>query len=281
MTTLQHCPLLVCGATLAGIGAALAAGGEVLIVERSSTVGHEFIEAFNPGLTTADYVLSAFGERFRSELAERNLIGDNGIVHLPGLAPVLCRHLDLAQHIGVLFMTEIVEVKALASGYEVVLYNVSGFRTVIADRILDTTTCRLSDTANPHSSERLTLNAYLHGPANVPVSQPDDRSAIIAQGRFEEEHILKWRVPADCDWPKARQGLHDYWRLRPQQLSAWTIAAVAGVIESRVPPGPHPLSARWTWLPSAGFDSPLQALDQGYRLVREKGGGECEIVEAI
>ncbi|TMV45830.1 FAD-binding protein [Paenibacillus mesophilus] len=47
-----ECSLLVCGATLAGLGAAIAAMEEkrdVIVVERTASVGREFIEAFNPG----------------------------------------------------------------------------------------------------------------------------------------------------------------------------------------------------------------------------------------
>lgn len=158
----DHYNTLICGATICGTGAALASPDTVLVVERSAAVGQEFIESFNPGRYEVPLPLSGYGQSFVMELRQRNLIESAfEPVHLPGLHPVLCRRL-LDAGIQVLLLTEILQIRKRSAGFEIDLFNASGIRTVTADRILDTTTDRISRIPDRVQPVRRSLNAYIH-----------------------------------------------------------------------------------------------------------------------
>lgn len=263
--TLQaHYKTLICGATCSGIGAALAAPESTLVVERSAAVGQEYIESFNPGRNDGPIPLSSFGRSFVLELRQRNLTGAAlEPVHLPGLHPVLCRRL-LDARVQVLLLTEIIEIRQLPAGFEVDLFNASGLRTVTADRIIDTTTCRVSRPAEIRPAGR-SLNAYIHtGIADQGLPAASDPGVEFVQGRFSAEHIVKWTLAADDDWPAARNGLLSYWHTRPTVLLPWTIAAIASVFDCEVQRGLQLVTDSWFWLPSKGYGHPVEAIDQGY-----------------
>ncbi|MGO4374395.1 hypothetical protein AB4Z21_27315, partial [Paenibacillus sp. MCAF20] len=204
----DHYKTLICGATFSGIGAALAKPETTLVVERSAAVGQEFIESFNPGRNAGPLSFSEFGHSFVEELRQRNLIGATlEPAHLPGLHPVLCRRL-LDARVQVLLLTEIVQIRKLSAGFEVDVYNASGIRTLTVDRILDTTTSRLSRLADRFRPARRRVNAYIHADiAEQVLPAVDDPRVELVQGRFDAEHIVKWTLEADDDWPAARNGL--------------------------------------------------------------------------
>ncbi|MGO4542525.1 hypothetical protein [Paenibacillus sp. 2TAB19] len=261
----DHYKTLICGATFSGIGAALAKPETTLVVERSAAVGQEFIESFNPGRNAGPLSFSEFGHSFVEELRQRNLIGATlEPAHLPGLHPVLCRRL-LDARVQVLLLTEIVQIRKLSAGFEVDVYNASGIRTLTVDRILDTTTSRLSRLADRFRPARRRVNAYIHADiAEQVLPAVDDPRVELVQGRFDAEHIVKWTLEADDDWPAARNGLLNYWQNRPSELLPWTIAAIASVFECETPRGLQILMDDWFWLPSEGYGHPVEAIDQGY-----------------
>ncbi|AJY75606.1 hypothetical protein [Paenibacillus beijingensis] len=136
----SHYSTVIFGATFSGIGAALAAPGDTLVLERSGSVGQEFIESFNPGRYGAPLSLSAFGQAFVEELLMRNVIATpEEPVHLPALHPILCRKV-LDANAQVIFLAETLLVQPLENRFEVVFFSASGMRTITAGRILDTTT---------------------------------------------------------------------------------------------------------------------------------------------
>ncbi|TMV48745.1 hypothetical protein FE783_17010 [Paenibacillus mesophilus] len=259
--------LLICGATLAGLGAAAAASEakrDVIVVERTSLVGREFIEAFNPGSGWGKPATD-FGRNVRNDWVERNLMEENGPVHLPGLHPVLCLHIK-RYGLKVRFLTEIVGIAERDGRYEVLLQDASGCRPMLVGEILDTSTERLTVPGQLVVPGSKRLNAYLHHPdlRNAAIPAPFDESMTVCRGRFPSEVILKVNVAPGADWLEARQRLHRFWQARPAEWASWTIAAVAGTFDSTVPGGLQRLGERWSWLPSEAFANPLSAIDQGY-----------------
>lgn len=265
--------LLICGATLAGLGAAAAAqeaGRDVVVVERTSLVGREFIEAFNPGDGWSEPTTD-FARHVRSEWIGRNLMEAGGPVHLPGLHPVLCQFIK-QRGIKVRFLTEIVGVTERDGLYEVLLHDASGCRPALVGQILDTSTERLTVPGRLAVPQRKRLNAYLHhpDPRNAVVPPPLDDSMSVCRGRFPSEIILKLDVASGDDWLQARERLHQYWLARPAEWASWTIAAVAGAFEVSVPNEPQQLGERWTWFPSAACSNPLSAIERGYDSYTER-----------
>lgn len=271
--------LLICGATFAGLGAAVAAheaNRSVIVVERTAMVGREFIDAFNPGRLWGK-PKTTLGNKFRDELLARNLMVEDGngdgSVHLPALHPVLC-HLIKQRGLKVKFLTEIIEVAEHNGNYLVTLLDASGIHQVIADEIWDTSTQRLTQPGHLFVPTHKRLNAYLHhhGTQETTLPAPIDHSMSIARGRFHYEVILRVCVPPKYDWLQAKQWLHPYWEARSEEWKSWTIAAVAGAFESIVRRGPQLLAKRWIWLPSEGFDHPLEAMDSGYEQLMKTEG---------
>ena len=269
--------LLVCGATLSGLGAAAAAreaGRKVIVVERMALTGNEFIEAFNPGSERTE-PKTEFGIRFRDELAKRGLIGDNGLIHLPALHPVLCLLID-SQSLKVRFLTEIVDVAKQGDTHEVLLHDSSGFQRINAKEILDTTSLRLSTPGRLFQPKRKWINSYLHSPSVgvEPAPAPFDESISVCGGRFPSEVILKLEIPPGGSWQEARRRLYQLWKNRPEEWKSWTIAATASAFENEIPFASEAISDTWFWLPSESYPNPLAAIDEGYAFAQNMGGAE-------
>ncbi|WNR46066.1 hypothetical protein [Paenibacillus roseipurpureus] len=268
----RHYPLLICGTSFAGIGAGVAIGKDAFLVERSSSVGHEFIGAIHPGVARDKLPNSTFARELQEEMLDRNLLGEDGTIHLPGVHPVLCKHIhDQALHVQ--FMTEILAVERLPQGgFEVEIFHSGGLETIHVNEILDTTSTRLSTPQNLYTStDKKSLNAYLHHAENdAHTPEPFHEEMSIVHGRFPTEIIVKLTLDAEIEWPEARKMLHDLWASRPKEWSSYTLAAVADQFEMKVPAGPFELEKGWNWLPSIGFENPLEALDQGYMFLINK-----------
>lgn len=269
--------LLVCGATFAGLAAALAAveaGRSVIVIERTALSGSEFIEAFNPGMGGGEPSTS-LGRHVRGDLIGRNLLNPEGIVHLPALHPVLCLYIK-QYGVNVVFLTDIIEITQTDGQYNVLLYNASGFQQINVNGILDTSTERLSLPGQRYVPDKKWLNAYLHHPqlldaAALRAPMPFHDDMAIVSGRFNFEVILQIAMDAKDDRQRARRKLHQIWMNRPEEWASWTIAAVAGTFMSHLPCARVQIMNQWDWFPSAAFRNPLEALDRGFEYMSQEG----------
>lgn len=260
---------LIVGATFAGLGNLLCDPEDALLVESSTAVGWEFIEAFQPG---EDWErtggLDPLTEDLRRELVERNIL-DEARVHLPAIAPVLFRRLDRSGA-DYLFQTDILEVEPCADGYRVTLGTRSGVRRLDVERIVDTTTCFLSDPDREVTLERKGIGANL----NLRRGETCKREPIhtrryaLIPGRFTREAFLTLSLPVETEWAGAREALHRFWLDRPEALSAWDLVAV-GTRLAEKPVHAAPAAARWLHLPSALYPNPLRAFAAGVGVMEE------------
>ena len=148
------------------------------------------------------------------------------------------------------------------------------------------------------------LNAYILSNEKELALPPIEHPRVeLVQGRFASEHILKWRMApddpddshdlnganitdvssssngsnitdgsngivdftiSDNNWLAARKDLVGFWAARPASLQPWTIAATATEFEYDAPVGASQIDERWHWLPSASYDHPLSAMEQGF-----------------
>lgn len=268
--------LLVCGATFAGMGAAIAAmnaGRSVIVVERTVLLGREFIDTFNPGKRVGELTTS-LGQHVEKDCYSRNVLSDDGVVHLAALHPLLCL---LIKQYGVkcVFLTEILAVDRRDGHFHVLLHNASGRKRITVNEILDTSTQRLSQPGQADAPARKWLNSYLHHPLlheapSPPV--PFHESMTIMGGRFASEVILQFAVNPEEEWQAARHKLHQCWKDRPDEWIPWTIAAIADTFMSHVHTGVVPMMNHWNWFPSEAFHHPLEALDKGYEFMSRRGG---------
>lgn len=262
-------PVLVIGATLAGIGLAYADKERTLIVERTAGPGSEYIPCFHPGDPVREAVSEA-GRALREELVRRNLLSDDGRLHLGALAPVLMNRIA-TDGLRVRFLTEIVNVEAEPTGdYLVTLFDASGLWHIRAHHIVDTTSTRLSSPKLRPVAASKTINAMLHHvdtQAALPVA--GDGMAEVLQGRFPGEVILKLRVETADDMPAARNKLHRYWAGRGETFGDWTLGIVADTMEVHTAKGPHAVGERHIGLPSCAYGNALQSFEAGFAFGKE------------
>lgn len=271
-------PLLIYGATAAGIGLLLKHHPHALLVERSAQVGHEFVAAFHPGSHWQQQPHWEPARQLYDEMMVRNLLSLDGRVHLPPVAVVLM-NLVKQEKLNFHLMTRIVAVEPLVQGYEVTLQNADGLQKIIAGRIVDTTSDCESCPAYPPLPIYRKLNAMLfcnQADAKVPVLE--EGAGEIVQGRFPGELIFKLDLEKDDDWVSARRKMHHYWQNRPAALVPWTLAAIADRFEVHVEKGPHCVAPAWRWLPSCAYENIVAAFDGGYGV--EQGGEVLETVAA-
>lgn len=269
-------PVFIYGATLAGLGIATSNPDETFLAEPTALVGSEFIASFNPGDCWENSLISDEANALRNDLLQRNLLSENGRVHLPPIAPVLFQ-LIREKNLNVKMMTKIVDVQPSPKGYEITFYNSSGLQKIEAGAIIDTTATCASSPAQQVPIQYRKVNAMLHCADPQDLPELEDKSVELVQGLFPGEVILKLDVDVNDGWMEARQKLHEYWLHRPKVLSSWILAAVADSFEIGVAKDAHQVADNWTWFPSAAFPNLLQAFDGGQLLIKE---GEANAVIA-
>lgn len=271
----SHVPVLVVGATMAGLGIATAAKDRVLLVERSALVGHEFVAGCRPGEDWSEPPQSAPAHELRAELARRGLLSEEGQVHLPAIAPVLC-HWIRREGLNVQMMTEVIEVAGGPGGYEVTLFDASGWRKLRADHLIDTTPSCVSAPAYRAPELSRSINAILHVQPPVPEKLPEAAGdgVQLARGLFPGELILRLPLAPEDGWPDARGKLHRYWQRHAEAFAPWTLAAAGDALDIRTARREERLDDGRLWFPSSGYANLLQAFDAGCR----KG---AELYEAV
>jgi len=254
---------VVVGATCAGLGYALSHPDGTLLVESSSSVGGEFIEAMDPGVGWgAPAGLGPEAESLRDELVTRNIL-DGDRLHLPAVAAVLFARLKESR-VAYRFWTDILATREQGSGFELTLFDTGGRSTIRASRILDTTTRAVSLVGEPTGLDRKAIGATLSCP-NPPDEFPasgSEAACALHRGRFPGEAFLVLDLPLEADWPAARRRLHGFWLSRPAALRDWHLASVGARLIER-PAWRESPSERWTLLPSARFENLLAAYDAG------------------
>ncbi|MDF2721326.1 MAG: hypothetical protein K0Q59_1001 [Paenibacillus sp.] len=271
---MTHVPLLVIGATFAGIGissAAKRASREALIVEQASLPGQEFIGSYRPGTNWSGAARTQEGNRFLHQLRQRNVLSEHGRLHIPAVMPIVCDYIRQEQ-LSVKLMTTITHISEFSDGYNVTMLDVSGVHTVVAKQIVDTTARGLFDAGAERRIVRKSINAMLHHPTpEGALPEPFDGDVSFVRGRFDSELIVQVAVDPDDDWMTARQKLHRVWSERPERLRPWMIAAVADSFETHTGQGPVSIRPDWFGLPSCAYGNLLEAFEAGMRFVNEKG----------
>ncbi|NOU67360.1 hypothetical protein GC096_25275 [Paenibacillus sp. LMG 31461] len=262
-------PVLIYGATFAGLAMAYSLGKQSILVERSSLVGHEYVNSYRPGHGLANRPTSGIGQELYDELVRRNIVQADGAVHLPGISPVLF-HFIRKHNLNIRMMTEITEVRSTEDGYEVMLYNTSGSQTVQVRNIIDTTsTCGSSHLWNPPILAK-SINAILDGPPLAASIGDSGRSYEMVQGGFPSEIYFQLKVDNKDNWIVARDKLHQFWMNRPKMLRPWKLAAVADTFDIKVNQGVQVAAMGSSWLPSCAYDNFMEAFEAGISYAKQE-----------
>lgn len=188
-------PVIVLGATFAGIGTAYADRENTLIIERSALVGYEFINCFRTGTGWLDCKVSSEGERLRNELFEKNILKKDGKICISETAPVLYNRL-VADNLNFLFMTDVVSIDSTSSAFEVEVYNASGFSRFIADKIIDTR----PENIPPDQIQRKSINAILYSSGSTmfpDIHRPEAEFELDKRAQTENntEYQVRYGIP--------------------------------------------------------------------------------------
>lgn len=262
--------ILILGSTFAGLGAAYACRSNMLVLDRRTQIGYEFINSFDPGEHWNRIDLSSEGEKLKKELLDRDILSENGLIHLPAAAPLMYHRIS-RDEVPILLMTEVINIQQKSGVFEVEIFNVSGSHSFRALRILDTVfDTRLQSVYRPEVISK-SINAMLYNVESED-QMPSGWSKEVRffRGKLPGEVILKLRLDEKDDWISARCKLHQLWENRPDFLKRWTIAAVADCFEQTVQKGPMDVTENWSILPSAAYRNPLEAFEAGYRYINKE-----------
>lgn len=252
--------ILICGSTFLGLGMAFSGEDNVLLVERSSSVGAEFIDSLQPGNSWNEIEASSAVLELKKELIERNILSHNGKVHLPAIAAVLYERIKNKRP-NVLLMTEIMNIEKKENYFEVTLFNSSGMKKVKAKKIIDTTSRCISMFKLNSKFEGKNLNAYIH--SNYEKGLPNHIGVKFIEGRFDNEVIMCFPLEFEDTWVTARQKLHNFWVNRPEGLKYWHMDSVASEFDVVIGSTNIKLEDNWHWIASKSFKNPLAAYQYG------------------
>lgn len=246
--------VIVLGATFAAAGLAQALGERCLVTDRRGQPGWEFLNALHFG---ADYdrpLHTAAARELRREWEQRGCFAADGRIDLLDGGAALCRRLQ-ENGAAVLLQSGTVAVEKTPSGFAVTTHGAAGYRTWLADRVIDTR-CPAAGIA------RKSFHALLH--ADGPVLLPEDM--ITENWGGEGDFVLKCPVAADAAWPQARAALAALLRRLPEGCRpVLTADAFACVPAAGLPDGADGAKA----LISCGYANPLLAFDAGVRYGEE------------
>lgn len=275
---MKQIPLLIVGATFAGLGFASESGPEALVVEPFSQPGPEFISSYRPGEQWPRTARTEAGGRLLEELERRGVLDADRRLHVPAVLPIVCSWIR-EYGLRLLLMTQVVRIAPHPDGYEVTLAHASGLETLVAGRIVDTTSGGLPQTGvNELESAYKRINALLYrasleADVSAPLPEPFDERLAIVRGPLASEAIVSLKLAAHDDWPTARRKLYAAWLDRPAAWQPWTIAAIADTFEHRAGKGPTAIRPSWTRLPSCAYANLLEALEEGILAARKDGDG--------
>ena len=261
-----HVPVFVYGATMTALGISMSFRDKVIVVEKSGLLAREFVDSFNPGSGWGKKLLSREADDLRAELGARNILSEVSRIHLPAVAPVLFKKIK-DEKLNFLFMTIVTGIRDIGTGYEITLYNNSGFSRLTAGMIIDTTSlCEIAPSGTKKIKSK-SINAVL-SPADTNKGFPKTDNPLVEfiQGRFEDEVYLKYRLEVKDDWITARDKLHSFWITRSRALKDWNMSAAASSFAIKADAGPEEIRKNWFRNPSSAYGNLLEAYEAGILL---------------
>jgi hypothetical protein len=255
-------PVFIYGASVLALGIASKLKDKAIVIERTGFAGREYVDCYNPGEILSEKKYSKETEALKEELVRRDLLNDNKM-HIQGVAPVLFNRIK-EKNLNYLFMTVVTEIKPIQGGYEVTVYNNSGFTKFHAEVVIDTTSLCETRPSEKIDIKWKSINATL-SPTNKNFIFPmsDNPLVRLVQGRFDDEVYLKYQLHNDDDWISSREKFHKYWVTREGDLKDWNMAALASSFDIKVNTKSEQIDRNWFWVPSSSHDNLLDAYEFG------------------
>ena len=279
--------VVVLGATIAGVGGAVAASrafgkDKVLLLESGGEIGGEYLSTYRPvsGLEDSRPV-DPLARQLLQELKERRAIRD-GILQPVTLLPVLS-HLLKKEYPPTLYNTRLLGLTPAPmlsgrEGWQMELYMDGELTTLRCATVFDTT--RLSDSCR--SLEESPSEVWFHGLVQLPGSGRDPRwfqqvvcdELSLCAYAIEDYWTLCMKLEEDSP-ALGRDRMFQFWKSRPTSMESAVLVAVASQAErvySGVPVRADEGNAKRMLLPEGYASDPIAALDKGICLMESLVG---------
>ncbi|MBN2713605.1 MAG: hypothetical protein JXR97_14385 [Planctomycetes bacterium] len=271
---MRHYRQVIFGGSCWAIGSLLAAGeGEVLLVERSASLGGEYFDSYRRSEGWDAPLDSAIAANFRKEMGLRNMLRGDA-TDFYGLLPAIYNRLG-ANTDNIMMMSELAGVTKITGGYELELYNHSGRNVICCDEIIDSTPTAVT---RPDFGKDSIKGKRLNG--SVLVSEGVDffshkiSGLDLRPGRSGQEAFISAAVAPESGWVEARKQLADAWLARPAELRDCLVRAIAKEFEYAHKCEHYEIDENWTWINASIYSNPLLAIDAGVGAVKSGRGAE-------
>ena len=250
----SHIGTVLIGATFFSAGFASHAKDDCLILERKSVVGSDFADCMKASLCLP-------GDRprfpeFHAELIARNLLNEEGRVHISAYSAVLADYL-LKTNAYILMETETLSVVWKSGKYEVQFFNADGLQTITADLVIDTNPV-------PYKRSFRTLGAAIVNGTTDPMTFSDDRF-FVQKGLLENEYILHLYLDENDNDLSAHLKMQKFLEGEDRPIGDWKVAAVASTIAWHYPLGAFRMEPETgaPVIPSTASLDPIAAMEGG------------------
>ena len=201
---------LLIGASAVALGIAARLGEGCMVVDAGWSACREFADAMRADRVDMTAELTPYAASVRDELLARNILSEDGRLHVLALGGVIAkRFLETGCHL--LLGTSVLGVKPSDGGYDVTLFESQrGRLTIHAARVIDTT-------PNNRMDYRQVFSVMLAGNADLVESD------TLVRGLFADEFIARFELPIGCDLPTA-QAFADAWLLSHPECKAASVS---------------------------------------------------------
>lgn len=244
----------VFGTTVLAAAVAETLGGGAVVIEKSESAATDCTSCINMPYSKIYRGGSPKTEGFFKDLEERNLIGEDGTVHVFPVAGVTAKRFIMAD---TLLSTDVISVGKAAGGYEITIFNIDGFSKIYAENILDTTPTGVINT-NP---SELNFTKYLR---SLISGEGEPEEAAIVRGRFENEFTYSVEAEKYEGYSSAARRLHEAWQKIAVKNRGYEMSAVAPQFAYIYDaPVRREIDKNYIFVPSASFADLGSAYEEG------------------
>jgi hypothetical protein len=192
---------IILGATSLAYPIAARLGSDCLVVERGISAGAEFSDAMDASPIEMKHEFNGLSAGLRDELLQRNILSEEGGLHILAVGGVLAERY-LLTGCELLLNSMLESVVKTSDGMLATLFTPEcGYTQYLAKNVIDTRVRDFMDCQKTFGV-LLALDSGL-----VPF---DDGEVYLQKGRFDDEFVLRFRVARNATIPDA-QKLADKW----------------------------------------------------------------------
>ncbi len=248
---------VILGATFLGLGAALAKGKDVAVIEKGSLFGAEYVDCFRSAKETEFEPKTMLGQHFFAELKARGLVAENGQLYQAPAVYVLSSFLK-EKEIDIYMMTEVISIEKTEAGYRITIFNTQGFSTIETKRILDTTNLGTGHNLGKTIAWSKSLNVILYNP---------DKQKLEGLSFNSASGLYFYKMPVEQDI--SRYEAMERLVAMEKELTEknMRISAIAQEFAYDLEPVMKQADEHFIWQPSCAYINLTEAYDKGVALM--------------